>query len=65
MTAHFRRYSSDEIAKLKGLAGKQRASEIAAELNRTRGSITVKAHQLKISLRLRTPETTPSKPQSA
>jgi len=47
-----RHWSPGEIEKLQRLAGKRRSKEIAAELGRTPGSLAVKAHQLKISLRL-------------
>jgi hypothetical protein len=47
-----RRWSPEEIEKLRRLAGKRRSEEIAAELGRTPGSLAVKAHELKISLRL-------------
>jgi hypothetical protein len=46
-----RRWNSDDIEKLRRLAGTRSAAEIASELGRTRGSVTVKAHQLKLSLR--------------
>jgi hypothetical protein len=46
-----RSWSSDDIEKLRRLAGTRPAAEIANELGRTRGSVTVKAHQLKLSLR--------------
>ena len=46
-----RRWTANDIEKLRRLAGKFSAAEIAAELGRTRGSLAVKAHELKISLR--------------
>ena len=47
-----RRWTANEIEKLRRLAGKRRPAEIATELGRTRGSLAVKAHELKISLRV-------------
>jgi hypothetical protein len=52
MTIHIRRgWTAEEIEKLKQLAGRRPPAEIAAELGRTPGSLAVKAHQLKISLK--------------
>jgi hypothetical protein len=48
-----RRWTANEIEKLRRLAGKRSPAEIAAELSRTRGSLAVKAHELKISLRIK------------
>lgn len=42
-----------DIAKLKSMAGKLPAKEIAAELDRSRGATLVEASKLKISLRTR------------
>jgi hypothetical protein len=47
-----RRWTGDDIAKLKNLAQKQRVSAIAAELGRSRGATAVKAHQLGVSLKM-------------
>ena len=49
--SHFvRRWSSDDIEKLKAMAGKYSREQIAAELERGPSAIAVKAHQLRISL---------------
>jgi hypothetical protein len=48
----FRRWTADEIAKLKNMAQKQRAEEIAAQLGRSAAATAVKAHELKLSLRV-------------
>lgn len=45
------RWTDDEIAKLKSLAGKLPAKDIAAELGRSPGSLAVRASKLKITLR--------------
>jgi hypothetical protein len=50
---NFRRWTADDIAKLKDLAHKERLSAIATTLNRSSGAIAVKAHELGISLRFR------------
>jgi hypothetical protein len=47
-----KRWTGDDIAKLKNLAQKQRLSVIAAELGRSRGATAVKAHQLGVSLKM-------------
>jgi bifunctional pyridoxal-dependent enzyme with beta-cystathionase and maltose regulon repressor activities len=49
----FRRWTADEIAKLKNLAQRHPRAEIAAKLGRSVAATTVKAHQLKLSLRMR------------
>ena len=48
-----RPWSEDDIAKLKSLAGRRTAKEIAAELGRTAGATFVEASKLKISLKTR------------
>jgi hypothetical protein len=48
----FRRWTADEIAKLKNMAQKQRAAEIAAELGRSAAATALKAHELRLSLRV-------------
>jgi hypothetical protein len=48
-----RRWSAKEIAKLKGLAGKRRAAEIAADIGRPKSATVVKAHSLGVSLRVK------------
>jgi hypothetical protein len=45
------KWTDDEIAKLRSLAGRVPAREIAAELGRTPGSLVVQASKLKIPLR--------------
>jgi hypothetical protein len=45
------KWSDDQIAKLKSLAGKVPARDIAAELGRTQGALEVQASKLKIPLR--------------
>ena len=45
-----RPWSKDEIAKLKSMAGRFPAKEIAADLGRSPGAIMVEASKLKISL---------------
>jgi hypothetical protein len=47
-----RGWTAEEIETLKRLAGKRSPAEIAAELGRTPGSLAVKAHQIKISLKV-------------
>ena len=48
-----RRWSEDEIAKLKSLAGTLPVIEIAAKLRRSPGAIMVEASKLGLSLRTR------------
>jgi hypothetical protein len=48
-----KRWSPEEIAKLRILAGKRSASEIAEELGRAKAATIAKAHELKLSLRVR------------
>jgi hypothetical protein len=47
----FRRWTADDIAKLKNLAQKQTRKVIASELGRSPSATAVKAHQLGISLK--------------
>jgi hypothetical protein len=47
----FRRWTADDIAKLKNLAQKQTRKVIAAELGRSPSATAVKAHHLGISLK--------------
>ena len=47
-----RRWSEDDLAKLQSMAGKYPAKHIAAELGRGLSAM-VKAHQLRISLRMK------------
>ena len=48
----FKRWTADDVAKLKNLAQKQPPAEIAAALGRTPSATAVKAHELKLSLRM-------------
>jgi len=45
------KWNDDQIAKLKSLAGKVPARDIAAELGRSPGALAVQASKLKIPLR--------------
>ena len=47
-----RRWSEDEIAKLRGMAQKFPSAQIASELGRGVAAVAVKAHELKLSLRM-------------
>jgi hypothetical protein len=47
-----RRWTPDEVAKLKSMAQKWPTAQIAAQLGRAPSAVTFKAHKLKISLRL-------------
>jgi hypothetical protein len=46
-----RRWTDNDIAKLKSLAGKLPVTDIAAELGRSFGATILAAHQLGLSLR--------------
>jgi hypothetical protein len=48
----FKRWTADDIAKLKNLAQKQRSEAIAAELGRSVGATAVMAHKLGLSLKM-------------
>jgi hypothetical protein len=48
----FRRWTADDIAKLKNMAQKLRPADIAAQLGRSVSATAVKAHQLNVSLRV-------------
>jgi hypothetical protein len=48
-----RRWSAGDIAKLRDLAQKYPAAAIAGQLGRTTAATVIKAHELKLSLRLR------------
>jgi hypothetical protein len=48
----FKRWTADDIAKLKNLAQTRRRADIAAELGRTPSATSVKAHQLGLSLKM-------------
>ena len=45
------KWTEDDIAKLKRLAGKVPAKDMAAELGRSRGATVVEASKLRLSLR--------------
>jgi hypothetical protein len=47
-----RRWTSDDVAKLKDMAQKSPTTQIAAQLGRAPSAVTFKAHKLKISLRV-------------
>jgi hypothetical protein len=47
------RWSADDIAKLKSMAQKYPTTTIAAQLGRSTAATIVKAHELKLSLRVR------------
>jgi hypothetical protein len=49
----FKRWTADEIAKLKNMAQKHPSAEIALQLGRSTAATNVKASQLKLSLRCR------------
>jgi bifunctional pyridoxal-dependent enzyme with beta-cystathionase and maltose regulon repressor activities len=49
----FRRWTGDEIAKLRNLAQRHPRAVIAAKLGRSVAATTLKAHELKLSLRMR------------
>ena len=55
MTGSIRRWSGDDISKLKMLAQKYPAATIAKELGRSPAALAVKAHELKLSLKLQRP----------
>jgi hypothetical protein len=46
----FRRWATDDIAKLKNLAQRHPRAEIAVKLGRSVAATTLKAHELKLSL---------------
>jgi hypothetical protein len=48
----FKRWTADDIAKLKNLAQKQRRDVIASELGRSPSSTAVMAHKLGLSLKM-------------
>jgi len=50
---HRKRWSDDDIAKLRGMAEKMPPTQIAAALGRGVAAVTTKAHELKLSLRVR------------
>jgi hypothetical protein len=48
----FRRWTADDIEKLKNMAQKEPCANLAAQLGRSVGATAVKAHQLGISLKV-------------
>ena len=48
----FRRWSADDIAKLKNMAQKEPSAKVAEQLGRSVAATAVKAHQLGISLKV-------------
>jgi hypothetical protein len=54
--SNIRRWTADDIAKLKTLAQKLPPAEIAAKLGRSPSALAVKAHELKLSLRTKPQE---------
>ena len=48
-----RRWSADDLAKLQSMARKYPAAQIAAELGRGLSATITKAHELRISLRMK------------
>jgi len=49
----FRRWTADEITKLRSLARRLSTAEIAGQLGRSPSATAVKAHELRLSLRVR------------
>ena len=52
----FRRWSEDDVAKLRSMAQKFSTAHIAVQLGRSVPATILKAHQLHISLRVRPPK---------
>jgi hypothetical protein len=48
----FRRWTADDIAKLKNMAQKEPCANVAAQLGRSVRATAAKAHQLEISLKV-------------
>jgi hypothetical protein len=48
----FRRWTADDIAKLKNLAQREPSAKVAEQLGRSVGATAVKAHELGISLKV-------------
>jgi hypothetical protein len=63
MANYTRRWIANDIETLRRLAGVRPAAEIATQLRRTQGSLAVKAHDLKISLRIK--DTDAARPSAA
>jgi hypothetical protein len=56
MTQQRRRWTDEDVAKLKSMAKKYPSKQIASEIGRGTGSIRTKAHELSISLRVNRPQ---------
>jgi hypothetical protein len=60
MTNHIRPWTGEDIKTLRNLAQKLPAATIAAQLSRSPSALTAKAHELKLSLRVKeSPQQTP------
>ena len=55
-----KRWTPEEISKLKSMAQKYPAARIAEELGRGLSATVVKAHELKLSLRMHKPKAGPA-----
>ncbi len=60
-----KRWSPEEILKLKSMAQRYPAAKIAEELGRGLAATTVKAHALKVSLRYRRQSASETAPKEA
>jgi hypothetical protein len=60
-----KRWSPEDISKLKNMAQKYPAAQIAEELGRGVAATMVKAHELKVSLRYRKPSAAEAAPSEA
>jgi hypothetical protein len=56
MRRNIRRWSDEDITKLKSMAQKYPTAAIAAQLGRSAAATLLKAHELKLSLRVRPEE---------
>jgi hypothetical protein len=55
---NFRRWTADDISKLKNLAQTHSTAQIAEQLGRSPLATAIKAHELKLSLKMRRRNTT-------
>jgi hypothetical protein len=53
------RWTAEDLLKLNSMAQKYPAAQIAAELGRGYSSVTIKAHELRISLRVKARRASP------
>ena len=53
------RWTAEDVAKLKAMAQKYPAERIAEQLGRSASALAVKAHELKLSLRVRRKDEAP------